>query len=269
MKTIDEAFSEIEEIVMSSGVENDIAYFHYHKKRFRRMAETILSNCPRGSEILDIGSHYLHSSLLLHLLGYKVTSMDVSAFWDLEYIRARAAKFQLTPVVENNLERSISLQHIHDRFDLILFAEIFEHITFNPINFWKKMHDILRNGGKIYLSTPNSLTIYGIVRTIFNILRLKGIGIDVNAVLGTVTYGHHWKEYSAREIRDYFCKLNDGFSVSVKKFHYQVLPSHGFRGRLRQMVIDLGNLIPYFRDAIEAVITVDKTRDWKMDAPAY
>jgi 2-polyprenyl-3-methyl-5-hydroxy-6-metoxy-1,4-benzoquinol methylase len=269
MRTIEEVLTEVEQIVQNAGVENDIIYFKYHKKRFRQMAQTIAATCPQGSEVLDIGSHYLHSALILHLLGYKVSCMDVQEFWDLGHIRKRAETYQLTAIVENNLEKLTSLEKVHDQYDLILFAEIFEHITFNPVNFWKKMHSLVRNNGIIYLTTPNSLTLYAILKTIFNVARFKGIGIDINAVLGTVTYGHHWKEYSSREIKQYFDKLNNGFKVSINKFHYQAYPAQGIKSRLRKMVVDTGNLIPYFRDAIEAVIRVDKTQEWKIDPPAY
>jgi hypothetical protein len=31
--------------------------------------------------------------------------------------------------------------------------------------------------------------------------------------MGTGTYGHHWKEYSAAEMRTYFSLLSDDFQV--------------------------------------------------------
>ncbi|MBL0883761.1 MAG: hypothetical protein IBJ16_10530, partial [Chitinophagaceae bacterium] len=162
---VEEALLKIEKIVIADGIENDIIYFNYHKKRFRKMAETVSRIVPPGSTVLDIGSHYLHSSLLLSFMGYQVVSMDVSEFWELDYIRQRATDYQLTPVVENQLEHVTSLGHETDRYDLILFTEIFEHITFNPIGFWKRVHTLIKTHRKIYLPTRTSLNLYAIIKT--------------------------------------------------------------------------------------------------------
>jgi 2-polyprenyl-3-methyl-5-hydroxy-6-metoxy-1,4-benzoquinol methylase len=270
MQKVEEALSKIEAIVLSAGIKNDIEYFNYHKKRFRRMGETVSRILPPGSQVLDIGSHYLHSSLLLHFMGYQVVCMDVSEFWDLDYIRKRAADHQLTPVVENQLEHLASLNQETEKYDLILFTEIFEHITFNPIAFWKRIHTLIKNNGKIYLTTPNSLTIYAIVKTLFNLIRLKGIGMDVKAIFPTVTYGHHWKEYSATEIRSYFSMLNDGFQMDIQKFNYKPAETaNHWKASLRILLMRISNAIPFFKEAMEVVIKVDKSYPWKVSTPQY
>ena len=269
MNNIDKALDKVESIVMESGNENDISYFKFHKIRFKRMAETITATCNPGSSVLDIGSHYLHSSLLLSLLGYKVISMDVGEFWNLEYIQLRAKNNGLTPIIENNLEKMPGISMQQDVYDLILFTEIFEHITFNPIDFWKRIYSITKNNGVIYITTPNSLTLYGIAKTLINLIRFKGIGIDVNAIFGTVTYGHHWKEYSTSEMRAYFRKMNDGFGVTMRKFYYKSYVSDSIKSWFRILLMNTGNRIPYFRDAIEAVVRIDKSQPWKIDTPAY
>lgn len=269
MNNIENALSRLEEIVKESGNESDLTYFMFHRVRFRKMAETITGICRPGGLVLDIGSHYLHSSLLLSFLGYKVISMDVGEFWGLDYIKERAEKNGLTPVIENNLEKMAAVSGQKDVYDLILFTEIFEHITFNPIGFWKRIHTIIKDKGIIYITTPNALTIYGMLKTLVNLVKFKGIGIDVNAIFATVTYGHHWKEYSTKEIREYFRKMNDGFKVTMRKFYYKSFVSDSFKSWFRVMLINTGNRIPYFRDGIEAVVTVDKSYDWKINTPVY
>lgn len=269
MNNIDKALAKVESIVMESSNENDHTYFIFHKARYRKMAEKITQICQPGSLVLDIGSHFLHSSLILSVLGYQVTPMDVQEFWELDYIKQRAAAHGLTPVIENNLEKMPGISAQENMYDLILFTEIFEHITFNPIDFWKRIHSIVKNDGIIYITTPNSLTLYGMVKTLINLIRFKGIGIDVNAIFGTVTYGHHWKEYSTREIKAYFSKMNDGFQVTMRKFYYKSYVSDSFKSWLRILLINIGNRIPYFRDAIEVVVRVNKSYAWKIDTPAY
>jgi 2-polyprenyl-3-methyl-5-hydroxy-6-metoxy-1,4-benzoquinol methylase len=270
MQQVEEALLQIEKIVLSSGIENDIIYFNYHKKRFHKMGETVSRMVPPGSSVLDIGSHYLHSSLLLQLLGYKVVSMDVSEFWELDYIRQRAADHQLTPVIENQLEHLGSLSEEKEQYDLILFTEIFEHITFNPIAFWKRIHTLIKNKGKIYITTPNAITLYAIVKTLFNLITFRGIGMDVKAIFPTVTYGHHWKEYSTSEIKSYFNMLNDGFHLDIQKFQYKPTETaHHWKSSLRILLTKMSNAIPFFREAMEVVVTVDKSYPWKINPPKY
>jgi 2-polyprenyl-6-hydroxyphenyl methylase/3-demethylubiquinone-9 3-methyltransferase len=267
---VKEALAEIEKIVTESNVQNDITYFNYHRRRFQLMGETVLSITPPGSTILDIGSHYLHTSLLFKLLGYNVTPMDVSAFGNLDFVQERAQKNGLSITIEDNLEKMHQLSQVDNYFDLIIFAEIFEHITFNPISFWKRIHELIKHNGKIYLTTPNSITIYAIARTLYNLLSFKGIGIGVNDIFAYVTYGHHWKEYSAYEIHRYFKLLNEGFAVTTKKITYKPpTKSTSLRGLGRALLISVSNAIPYFREAIEAVVQVDKSHAWKIEPPVY
>jgi 2-polyprenyl-6-hydroxyphenyl methylase/3-demethylubiquinone-9 3-methyltransferase len=270
MNSIDEAIDKIEAIVKSSNNSNDLTYFMYHKARFKKMGESVTAVCPPGSTVLDIGSHYLHSSLLLHFLGYKVTCMDVTEFCTLPFIQERASAHQLVQLEENNLEKLSSLPHQNDAFDLILFTEIFEHITFNPIGFWKRVHTLIKPNGFIYISTPNSFTLYAFIKTLYRLLTFKGIGLSVKDIFPTVTYGHHWKEYSADEIKTYFGIMNDGFSVSIKKFCYKPDESDGsLKSKGRVWLIHLGNRIPFFKEAMEVMVKVNKNHPFKVDIPQY
>ena len=149
------------------------------------------------------------------------------------------------------------------------FTEIFEHITFNPISFWQKIHATIKNNGIIYITTPNSLTLYNIARTIINIARFRGIGLDTDSIFRHATYGHHWKEYSSYEIKKYFKDMNDGFQVELKKYFFKVYPTDTLKGRIRALLVRGGNRLPYFRDEIEAVIRVDKSKEWKLPTPGY
>ncbi|MBL0882568.1 MAG: hypothetical protein IBJ16_04315 [Chitinophagaceae bacterium] len=94
--------------------------------------------------------------------------------------------------------------------------------------------------------------------------------MDVKATFPTVTYGHHWEEYSASEIRDYFKMLNDGFSLDIRKFHYKpVEKAHNWKATFRISLMNIGNTIPFFKEAMEIVVTVDKSHPWKVASPSY
>lgn len=264
------ALEKVSKLVSKDGNEQDIAYFNFHRKRYMRMALTLSEIKPGGTRILDIGSHYLHSSLLLSFLGYEVYSMDVKEFWELDFVQARKDQYHLNRVTENDLEKLTSQEGVTDAYDIILFTEILEHITFNPVKFWKRIYTICRPGGIIYISTPNSLNLYNILRTIGRIITLRGVGLPVNSIFNYVTYGHHWKEYSVSEIKKYFYALSDDFHVTAKRYYYRETSGPAAVGNIGMRICSwLGNKTGYLADEIEAVVQVVKSKGFKIKPPAY
>ena len=101
-----------------------------------------------------------------------------------------------------------------NHFDLILFTEIMEHITFNPVDMWKAIFRVMKPGGKIILTTPNYYHIGGRAWDLKRFLFKYGGGITPEQILNVPTYGPHWKEFSANEIRNYFKLLSPDFKIS-------------------------------------------------------
>ena len=64
-------------------------------------------------------------------------------------------------------------------FDLILFTEIIEHLTFNPVDMWKGIYRILKPGGKIIVTTPNYYYLGQTVKRWLRIFNCMGGGITV------------------------------------------------------------------------------------------
>ncbi len=268
-REIDRIIAEVEEEVFAEGNSNDIAYFSYHKKRFRRMAHSFCREIPTNSKVLEIGSHHMHSSMILSKLGYKVTASDVEVFMSMDVVRQRSEKYAIQTVTENNLETLESQGPISNEYDALLFTEIFEHITFNPINFWKRVYEIMKEESCIYISTPNGLCFNEIFRSLANIFLLRGIGIGVGPILSNVTYGHHWKMYSSSEIKRYFKALSDDFSVKIKRYSYSTIDTSSASRALWTICEFIGNLTYYFATDLEAIVSIKKTGNWKIEAPEY
>ncbi len=263
------ALAQVAEIVKADGDENDINYFEFHKDRYLKMAKTLYKGeSATPSLVLNMGSHYLHATLLFKFLGYEVHSMDVSEFWNLEFVKRRAEKYALPKIVDDNFETLKSIAGATDEYDIVLFTEILEHITFNPIQFWHKIYHRLKSNGLIYISTPNSMCLLNMVRSIVRILTFRGIGIPVNEIFKTVTYGHHWKEYSSSEIKRYFNKMSDDFQVSVHQYHYKKIAINNLSSAMAVFFNFIGNLI-YLSDEIEAVVKIEKKESWKLEPPNY
>jgi 2-polyprenyl-6-hydroxyphenyl methylase/3-demethylubiquinone-9 3-methyltransferase len=195
--------------------------------------------------------------------------MDVGFFWELDFVKERGTSHGLLEIIENDLETFESHKVISDKYDVVLFAEILEHITFNPVLFWKRVYSIIKSTGIIYISTPNSLNLYNIARTLARIITFRGIGLPIGSIFANVTYGHHWKEYSAREIKQYFHKLSDDFKVNTSFYCYREANFDGISSAVFSLFSALGNALYFTSEEIEALIIVEKRGNWKVESPEY
>ncbi|MHA7130736.1 class I SAM-dependent methyltransferase [Algoriphagus namhaensis] len=259
--------------VKNSLNQSEKDYYDFHKGRYRRF-DIFLDSLDKGIEknksvrVLEIGSHYLHSSVLLAHRGYEVDAMDVQEFWDIDFVQKRGRDFNLNPIIENDLSQTSWLENCEEKYDLIVFTEILEHITFNPVQFWKSAYKSLKAGGLIYISTPNSFALPNFTRSMKNLLLFKSIGITVDDILSKVTYGHHWKEYSAKEVKLYFERLSPDFEVVVNPYHYK---NYDLRPPFLvfKVLSRLGNLTKLFADDLEVIVTLTRKTSWTMTSPKY
>ena len=267
--SIDQALNKVREVVIKTNNSKELEYFDYHEKRFARTARSILGSVGKGGDILDIGSHYLHTSMLLSELGYKVYAADVSEFSEISFIKERRDVFEIEGIVEDNLENFNCVNAMQDHFDVILFTEILEHITFNPIVFWNRVYNTVKNDGLIYLTTPNSFALPNFVRSFKNLISFKGVGIKVEDIFDHVTYGHHWKEFSRGEIINYFGLLSADFKVKTRLFSFHKKTKGSFRDAIWQNMILLGNALHFFAPTIEVFVRVKKEKGVLKSAPKY
>jgi len=248
----------------------DKEYFKAHERRFRHSMKSILSIVPAGARILDVGSHYLHQSALLRLLGFEVWAIDVPEFAEIDFVRQRAQRLDINLSSAPHLEKGQFLSLEDGSFDLILFCEILEHITFNPVDYWQRIHHLMRIEGRIYLTTPNSLRLINVISTLKRTLFLSGIGIDVPSILGAVTYGHHWKEYSKKELLRYFSLLSPDFLVDVRFYNYRPYPAiAGVKDLGRHLARMIGEWLIIFDEELEVVVTLNRRSSFTAKAPAY
>jgi len=148
-----------------------------------------------------------------------------------------------------------------------------EHITFNPVRFWQRSHGLPRSDGIVYITTRNAFKLLSLLGAIRGIVTLFRMGADVRHIVEHVTYGHHWKEYSAKELVRYFATLSPDFDVSVRSMHYAGAPSPfapaGARGRPEDPVRRAGNASGVFAEQLEAVVTLRARTHWGYEAPKY
>jgi len=249
---LDEVASAIEALGRLVDVQHggDETYFRNQLPRYSRTLRRIRELRPMPGRVLDIGSHYLHQSVLLSKLGYEVFGIDVELFTGAAFVKERASAFGIQNATVNVLEAGDFLKGREGKFDLVVFTEILEHITFNPIRFWARVYELLSPTGMVYLSTPNAMRPAAWVRQLLNLFAFRGIGLSLDEIMGNVTYGHHWKEYSAFEIRKYFAMLSADFAVTTSWYSSDLSQDHGFKTQLKRLLA----VVPCFRSDIEAVV---------------
>lgn len=264
-----------EEVLKNSKIDsNDRTYFNFHKRRFKKFDKFLESFEKKKSgnkeniRVLEIGSHYLHTSILLSSRLFQVDCMDVEEFWNLDFVKERAEKFTINPIIENDISKLKNFENISNKYDLVVFTEILEHITFNPIQFWKLIYQLLKPGGIIYISTPNAFALPNYVRNLKNLVTFQSAGITVNEIFSKVTYGHHWKEYSSKEIKHYFKQLSDDFEIEVNPYFYkdyELKPPF----LIFKLLSKIGNKTKIFADDLEVIITLREKTNWKIEEPIY
>lgn len=198
----------------AGGTEAD--YLRQHWPRIAATWATFAAG-PRGRQrgrLLDIGSHWLHQTLLWRLQGFAVTAVDVAA----TVADPRVQRMAQTHGIE--LHENASLEHPDglaalpdDGFELILLAEVIEHLAFNPVALWRQLYRLLAPGGAIVLTTPNYYALRGRAWQWRRFLAGRGGGLPVRDILTVPSFGHHWREFSLAELREYIALLSPDLRI--------------------------------------------------------
>jgi 2-polyprenyl-6-hydroxyphenyl methylase/3-demethylubiquinone-9 3-methyltransferase len=208
----------VEMFAVHGGTEE--SYLRDHFPRFVATRDRFLTHWPSesGGCVLDVGAHWLHQALLYASRGFEVTALDLPATLDLPNVQSLARAYGIKLLPNTDLEHPSALHNIaNDTFEVVLFTEILEHLAFNPVAMWRDIYRVMKPGARIIVTTPNYHALRTGLRRKLRSMRRLGGGIDVESILSLRTLGHHWKEYSRRELSDYFGMLSPGFRALAKR----------------------------------------------------
>ena len=195
----------------------DENYLSGHFDRYMRTLKFALGDLEVGRtlDILDVGCHWLHNTFLYANRGHRVFACDAPDLLGYKSVIDASAAMNATLLPSRRLEIGDGISELPDNsVDLVLFCEIIEHLAFNPIPMWKQIYRVLRPGGRIIITTPNSMYHRSVNSLLSRALSGVGFGISVDEIMNNGTYGHHWKEFSLNELQAYFSFLSSDFDSS-------------------------------------------------------
>jgi 2-polyprenyl-6-hydroxyphenyl methylase/3-demethylubiquinone-9 3-methyltransferase len=230
----------------------DEPYLCHHWPRFVRTREEIERTRPLavGAKVLDIGAHWLHQTSIYAQERMRVAALDLPDTLTLPCVIAAAAELGITLHSNDSLERISALHAFpENHFDLVLFTEVIEHVTFNPVAMWREIYRVTRPGGRIVVTTPNYYALRGRFWTLRRLLARYGGGLDVADIVNLRTYAHHWKEYSMRELVHYFRLLSPVFHCIKACYTEESTPGQARTGR-RRAAMAIERQVPILRPSL-------------------
>jgi SAM-dependent methyltransferase len=103
-------------------------------------------------------------------------------------------------------------------FDLIVFAEIFEHLRIDILGTMARIRDLLADDGILYLTTPNGLSLDGWRRSLLR-GRTGPSLVDEWSKLSRLGHMGHVREYSVTEVEEVL--RYSGFLIEECQFRVQ------------------------------------------------
>ncbi|HEY2394777.1 MAG TPA: methyltransferase domain-containing protein [Rudaea sp.] len=234
----------------------DLDYLRFHFPRHADTKRRVLAGWTRtnGTRVLDVGAHWLHQAVLYATDGFEVSALDLPLTLGADNVRAVADAHAIRLLPNVDLEHPSALREIEDdHFDLVLVTEVIEHLAFNPVALWREIYRVMRPGARLIVTTPNCYALRTTVRRWLRAVRGLGSGIAVSDILMLKTLGHHWKEYSRAELREYFMLLSVDFACTQARLVHVPLPQRP--ARLRDHAASLlERIVPVLRPGIHVEI---------------
>lgn len=183
---------------------------NYLREDFKRFLYT-LSIIPKGcGKLLEIGANpYFMSMLIRRFTNYKLYCSN--------YFGSGLPKKSMQCKVNHRGEKiefefynfniegdDIPLKNHY--FDVVIFCEVIEHLTYDPIKALLNIKNLLKDNGYLIFSTPNVSRLENVAKMI------AGVNI-YDQYSGYGLYGRHNREYNKHEIYQLFSQL--GFDIEV------------------------------------------------------
>jgi SAM-dependent methyltransferase len=208
-----------EEAGIDSGAD---AYFAQHRNRvYEWLVRFGLFDRPLG-DVLDIGPFHTFTPFLLRDNARTMSVLegdDPAADALVPVYQKNSIEVVMTDLNEHFggvPGASRKLPYADASFDTIICWETMEHFSFNPVPFVRDLARIARKDAVVSVIVPDRASIYSVLRMYFGRAQERLIDglVDTADYLSNgkhVFHGHHWREYTRRELQLLFEKA--GFDI--------------------------------------------------------
>jgi SAM-dependent methyltransferase len=219
------------------------SYWPENEPRIRLMAHLAQAHLSNGRRMLEVGCANGYVAYLFSLLGFDVSAVD--AYED----ERRAELFREGGILyqQSNLNDVPPLKGIPaNSFDIVFLGEVFEHILNEPAGLLKRIHEILRPGGLIILTTPNPSTLINAARLLRDNYVLWGTReflmetkLDGRKIIDNGNI--HYREYPGWLIKGLLTELGYG-AFKITYVSSGIAPTHPLTKRWSKQLLLLFGL---------------------------
>lgn len=214
-------------------------YYRHFRDRYWNTFRYVERLLPAGgARMLDVGSGQF-AILAKHLLGAMADVADLDTRHT-DVLSQNGVGFH--PI---DLSREIILPD--ERYDMVVLAEVIEHVPSPPYVVFSNLRDALRPGGTLLVTTPNLYRLRNAIRMvrgkrIFDLYRVP----EVDGPLG------HFIEYAKDQLEWHFERAS--YEIVVSELVQLMLGGASIRARLaRRLLWPLLTLRPLWRDNLVVV----------------
>ncbi len=201
----------------------------------RLMVSDVLARIAPGPNVrlLDVGCFNGYMSVVFKELGYDVTGTDAC---ELETRDAIFKKLGIEFIGANFNELQLFERAPEKSFDVVIIAQVIEHILNHPVGLVRSLAEMMRPGGLMIITTPNPVTMMGAVRMLRGRSLLWGTNdfIDEPKIADgkIITKGEiHYREYTSDELRH----LIESAGLRVEKSLYLGLGNSRSQSAFKKM----------------------------------
>ena len=227
------------------GMAGHVAWLAIHAKRYERLFATVASLTSsinrNGVRILDVGPWW-QTALFRSVLSVPVDTMGLG--------RASPAIVSQERVSDTtsriSIARLLAYRSDMPHYDIIVMAEVLEHLPVAPTRLLKRIKTHLKTGGYLVLTTPNGVAL----KKRMKLLEGK---VPYTLISEDPAYPSHFREYTLSELRA-FARTCGLTCVSHKttddwywRYNPSLIPQSGFQAVRHRLAVRV-------HEAVEAML---------------
>jgi hypothetical protein len=210
----------------------DTGYLAFHAPRYQFLLKLVDAHLPPRGEVLDIGLSPF-TRLLREHIGGPVDTLGLEPTSGIP--DGTHYEFDLNALGDGSQARP----PLHD-YDVIVFAEVLEHLHTSPLTVLGFLHQSLARDGVLILQTPNAASLFKRIRLLFGVQPYEMIRENRRNP-------GHFREYTVGELRTLAQQTGFEPLAIARRYYFDArfadIDETGRGGRSRPVIGSLKNVV--------------------------